>query len=295
MESKQESNGTGYPPPASYTATWFCFAYSATVEEEVMMSPFHIAALFILQADDTAAPVPHSPLSGFSAVIDMVRNSGPVAIAVLVLLGIASLYSWAVILGKSSTFRKARTQSRRFMRAFRKADRLQEIAAVSDQFKPSPLVTVFDEVYDTYRRQTGGFGPPKNILTLERTAQAAASESLTVLEHRLTWLATIGAVAPFVGLFGTVMGIVDAFHGLGTEGAATLRAVAPGVSEALITTAAGLLVAIPAVIAYNQFTASLREFGSRMDDFSRELLNSLEEITPKQEAMEREAASGLHR
>jgi biopolymer transport protein TolQ len=71
--------------------------------------------------------------------------------------------------------------------------------------------------------------------------------------------------------------------------------VAPGVSEALITTAAGLLVAIPAVIAYNQFTASLREFGSRMDDFSRELLNSLEEITPKQEAMEREAASGLHR
>ena len=173
--------------------------------------------------------------------------------------------------------------------------RLQEIAAVSEQFKPSPLVTVFDEVYDTYRRQTGGFGPPKNIVTLERTAQAAASESLTVLERRLTWLATIGAVAPFVGLFGTVMGIVDAFHGLGTEGAATLRAVAPGVSEALITAAAGLLVAIPAVIAYNQFTASLREFGSRMDDFSRELLNSLEEISPKQEAMEREAASGLHR
>jgi biopolymer transport protein TolQ len=268
---------------------------SATVKEEVMMSPVHIAAFLLLQADDAAAPVAHSPTSGVSAVFDMVRNSGPVAIAVLVLLLIASLYSWAVILGKSATFRKARTQSRRFMRAFRKADRLQEIAAVSEQFKPSPLVTVFDEVYDTYRRQTGGFGPPKNIMTLERTAQAAASESLTVLERRLTWLATIGAVSPFVGLFGTVMGIVDAFHGLGTEGAATLRAVAPGVSEALITTAAGLLVAIPAVIAYNQFTASLREFGSRMDDFSRELLNSLEEISPKQEAMEREAASGLHR
>jgi biopolymer transport protein TolQ len=245
------------------------------------MSPFHIAAVLILQADDGAIPVPHPPTSGFSAVIDMVRNSGPVAIAVLALLLLASLYSWAIILGKSSTFRKARTQSRRFMRAFRKADRLQEIAAVSDQFKPSPLVTVFDEVYDTYRRQTGGFGPPKNIISMERAAQAAASESLTVLEHRLTWLATIGAVAPFVGLFGTVMGIVDAFHGLGTEGAATLRA--------------GLLVAIPAVIAYNQFTASLREFGSRMDDFSRELLNSLEEISPKQEAIEREATSGLHR
>ena len=262
-----------------------------------MMFPVHIAAFLILQADDGSVPAPHSATSGISAVFDMVRNSGPVAIAVLVLLLIASLYSWAVILGKASAFSKARSQSRRFVRAFRKASRLQEIAAVSEQFKPSPLVSVFDEVYDTYRRQTGGFGPPKNIVTLERAAQAAASESLTVLERRLTWLATIGAVAPFVGLFGTVMGIVDAFHGLGTEGAATLRAVAPGVSEALITTAAGLLVAIPAVIAYNQFTASLREFGSRMDDFSRELLNSLEEIGPqsKPDPMEREAASGLHR
>ena len=88
------------------------------------------------------------------------------------------------------------------MRAFRKANRLQEIAAVSEQFKPSPLVTVFDEVYETYRRQTGGYGPPKNITALERTAQSAASESLTVLERRLTWLATIGATSPFIGLFG---------------------------------------------------------------------------------------------
>ena len=262
-----------------------------------MISPVHIASFLLLQADDGAAPVPHAATYGFGAVIEMVRNSGPVAMAVLVVLLLASLYSWAVILGKAGAFRKARTQSRRFVRAFRKASRLQEIAAVSEQFKPSPLVTVFDEVYETYRRQTGGFGPPRNIVTLERTAQAAASESLSLLERRLTWLATIGAVAPFVGLFGTVMGIVDAFHGLGTEGAATLRAVAPGVSEALITTAAGLLVAIPAVIAYNQFTASLREFASRLDDFSRELLNSLEEIgaPTKQDTMEREAASGLHR
>ncbi len=257
-----------------------------------MISPVHFAAFFLLQTDDAAAPAPHTVSSGTGAIFDMVRNSGPIAIAVLVLLLLASLYSWAVILGKSSSFSKARAQSRRFVRAFRKATRLQEIAAVSEQFKPSPLVTIFDEVYETYRRQTGGFGPPKNTVMLERTAQAAASESLTVLEQRLTWLATIGAVAPFVGLFGTVMGIVDAFHGLGTEGAATLRAVAPGVSEALITTAAGLLVAIPAVIAYNQFTAALREFGSRMDDFSRELLNSLEETDVP---VEREAASGLHR
>jgi biopolymer transport protein TolQ len=109
----------------------------------------------------------------------------------------------------------------------------------------------------------------------------------------LTWLATIGAISPFIGLFGTVMGIVDAFHGLGTAGAATLRAVAPGVSEALVTTAFGLVVAVPAVIAYNQFTARIREFGSRIDDFAREMLNAMEEITLRgdQDPLERERAS----
>ena len=92
----------------------------------------------------------------------------------------------------------------------------------------------------------------------------------------MTWLATTAQCAPFVGLFGTVMGIIDAFHGLGTAGAATLRAVAPGISEALITTAAGLVVAVPAVIGYNQLTQRLREFAARMDDFGRELLNAIE-------------------
>jgi biopolymer transport protein TolQ len=92
----------------------------------------------------------------------------------------------------------------------------------------------------------------------------------------MSWLATIAQVGPFVGLFGTVMGIIDAFHGLGTAGAATLRAVAPGISEALITTAAGLIVAVPAVMGYNQLTSRLREFGARMDDFGRELLNAIE-------------------
>ncbi len=255
----------------------------------------HIA-LFLFQSDDAGGPPAPISSSGAGAILDVLRHIGPVAMVVLGVLAIASLYSWAILLAKWSLFRRARAQSRRFVRAFRKATRLQEISAVSDQFKPSPLVTVFDEVYDSYRRQTGGFGPPKNITALERTAQSAAGEALTVLEDRVTWLATIGAVSPFVGLFGTVMGIIDAFHGLGTEGAATLRAVAPGVSEALITTAAGILVAIPAVIGYNQFTSSLREFAARMDDFSREMLNSLEEVSlqPNQDPMEREAARGLH-
>ncbi len=233
-----------------------------------------IPALLLFQ---DANPVAPPPVNNGSAIVEMLQNSGPVAMTVLGVLLVGSLFSWAIILGKWAGFRRARAQSKRFLRAFRKANRLQEIATVSEQFKPSPLVSVFDEVYETYRRQTGGFGPPRNITALERAAQTASSETLTVMEGRLTWLASIGAISPFVGLFGTIMGIVDAFHGLGTEGTATLRAVAPGVSEALITTAAGLLVAIPAVIAYNQFTASCREFAARMDDFARELLNSMEE------------------
>lgn len=260
------------------------------------MTHLFFAIAFVLFQAQPDAGAPPAPPSG-SAIVEMLQNSGPVAMAVLGLLLIASLYSWAIILAKWGAFKRARAQSNRFLRAFRKANRLQEIAAVSEQFKPSPLVNVFDEVYETYRRQTGGYGPPKNITALERAAQTASSEALTVLEQRLTWLATIGAISPFIGLFGTIMGIVDAFHGLGTAGAATLRAVAPGVSEALITTAAGLVVAVPAVIAYNQFTARCREFGARMDDFSRELLNSMEEFTvaANEDPLERQAARGLHK
>lgn len=250
------------------------------------------AALYLFQAasGNPAAP-PNANNS--ASLIDMITHSGPVAFVVLLILLIASIWSWAIIFSKNSALKKANLQSRRFLRAFRKAGRLQEIAAVSEQFKPSPLVNVFDDVYDTYRRQTGGYGPPRNLIALERSAQSAASESLTVLEHRMTWLATIGNVAPFIGLFGTVMGIIDAFHGLGDAGTATLRAVGPGVAEALITTAAGLVVAIPAVVAYNQFNARIREVAARLDDFTRELMNSMEEAAQPSEAAE--AARGLHK
>ena len=225
-----------------------------------------------------------APSQGFGALAEMMGNMGGVAIFVLVVLLLASFYSWTVILGKMSTFRKATAQSKKFVRTFRKAGRLQEIAAVAADYSASPLAQVFEDVYETYKRQTGGAGPPRNLVPLERTAQTAASTAITALERRMTWLATIGATAPFVGLFGTVMGVVDAFHGLGTAGAATLRAVAPGISEALITTAAGLFVAVPAVVAYNQFSARIRIFASATDDFCRELLNSLEEMPQRTQA-----------
>jgi biopolymer transport protein TolQ len=236
----------------------------------------------MLQADSGAAQGTPSLAQGSSALLEMVMNNGPVGLAVLVLLLCASLYSWTVILGKMSTFSKATKESRRFIRAFRKASRLQEIATLAADYKLSPLAGVFEDVYETYKRQTGGSGPPRNLVPLERSAQTAASEAVTNLERRMTWLATIASASPFVGLFGTVMGIVNAFHGLGQAGTATLRAVAPGISEALIATAAGLFVAIPALVAYNQFSARIRIFASAIDDFCRELLNSLEEIPVRQ-------------
>jgi biopolymer transport protein TolQ len=210
-------------------------------------------------------------------VYNLILQTGSVAKIVLLLLAIFSLVSWAIILSKWGAFKRARVQSARFVRAFRKAQRLQDMAAVCEQFRPSPLVAVFENGYEEYRRQVGNpTGIVKNVVAVQRATHIASSEELTRLERRLPWLATTGAVTPFIGLFGTVWGIIDAFHGLGTAGAATLRAVAPGISEALITTAAGLFAAIPAVIAYNQFMHQIREFGARMDDFSLEFLNSVE-------------------
>jgi biopolymer transport protein TolQ len=210
-------------------------------------------------------------------ITNLLLQSGPVAKVVLVILLVFSVLSWAIILSKWVGLKRARVQSGRFLRAFRRAARLQDVASVSEQFKPSPLVAVFEAGFEEYRRQLGNpSGTVKNPVAVQRATQIAASEELTRLERRLPLLATTGAVTPFIGLFGTVWGIIDAFHGLGTAGAATLRAVAPGISEALIATAAGLFAAIPAVIAYNQFTHSIREFGARMDDFSLEFLNAVE-------------------
>jgi biopolymer transport protein TolQ len=209
-------------------------------------------------------------------VVNLIAQSGVVAKIVLLILIAMSVLSWSIILRKLGTLRRARVQSGRFLRAFRKAHRLQDVANVAEQFKPSPLVAVFEAGYEEYVRQTNGYGNPRNVTAIQRAMQIAASEELTRFEERLPWLATVGATSPFVGLFGTVWGIIDAFSGLGNEGAATLRAVAPGISEALITTAAGLVAAIPAVIAYNQFAQQIREFGSRMDDFALEFLNAVE-------------------
>jgi len=200
---------------------------------------------------------------------DLIGETGPVAKFVLLLLLAFSVLSWAVILSKWSILRRAKVQSGRFLRAFRRAQRLQDVAAVADQFRPSPLVGLFERGFEEFRKNP-------STIAMQRAMQIANSEELTRFERNLPWLAITGAVTPFIGLFGTVWGIIDAFHGLGTTGGATLRAVAPGISEALITTAAGLAAAIPAVIAYNLIGASIRDFAARGDDFALEMLNAFE-------------------
>src|SRR5438105_11843040 len=213
-------------------------------------------------------------------IVDLVNETGLVAKAVLLILLAFSLISWAIILAKWGMLRRARVQSGRFVRAFRKAQRLQDVAAVAEQFRPSPLVGVFEGGFEEYKRQVGPSGIVKNPASLQRAMQIAASEELTRFERNLPWLAITGAVTPFVGLFGNVWGIIGAFRGLGTAGAATLRAVAPRISEALITTAAGLAAAIPAVIAYNLIGGSIREFAARGDDFAMEMLNAIDRQQP---------------
>jgi biopolymer transport protein TolQ len=214
-------------------------------------------------------------------IVDLVAQSGAVAKVVLLVLLVFSVLSWALILSKWGKLKRARIQSGRFTRAFRKAQRIQDVAAVAEQFRPSPLVGVFEGALDEHKRQMGATGAVRNLVAVQRAMQIASSEEISRLERNLPWLATTGAVTPFVGLFGTVWGIIDAFHGLGTAGAATLRAVAPGISEALITTAAGLVTAIPAVIAYNLITHSVRDFAARTDDFALEVLNAVERQQPQ--------------
>jgi biopolymer transport protein TolQ len=207
---------------------------------------------------------------------DIIQNLRPVPLAIIVILILFSLFSWTIIFSKGSVFSRARKANRMFLRAFRKANNLQGVAVASEQFTSAPLVAVFDFGYGEIERQIKQRGALVNKPSIERSLQLGISEEVTKLELNMNWLATVASVSPFIGLFGTVLGIIDAFQGLGTAGSASLRAVAPGISEALITTAFGLGAAIPAAIFYNVFGARIKEMGTRMEDFAIEFQNFAE-------------------
>ena len=214
-------------------------------------------------------------------VWQLLTNTGPVARVVLLMLLGFSILSWAIILRKFRTFRAARRESLEFLKVFRQSKKLSEIRAFCRSLKESPLPEVFQSGYREIESQASTSENPgkpriRSLEAVRRALQIGASTELSRLEEWLVWLATTGGVTPFVGLFGTVWGIIDAFHGLATAGTATLHSVAPGIAEALITTAAGLFAAIPAVIAYNIFLQRIKEFGAQMDDFALEFLNMTE-------------------
>ena len=207
---------------------------------------------------------------------ELVKSSEPIPIAVMAVLAVFSLLSWTVIFTKWSFFRRARAANRSFLRVFRKAGRMDAVAAQSQQYVMAPLSAVFDFGYSEISRQVAARGAITNPIALERTLQLAISEEIAKLERNLNWLATAATVSPFIGLLGTVFGIIEAFQALGLTGSTSMRTVAPGIANALFATALGLFAAIPAAIFYNYFGHLVKEIGARMEDFSLEFLNTTE-------------------
>ena len=215
--------------------------------------------------------------SGTSAVVGQV---------VLVILALFSLVSWAIILYKGIALRRAYSQSQTFLDVFRRSSKFSEVNSVCVQLKASPLVGVFQAGYVEVNQQVRGprhgrraRRPRPTVRSLDSLSRAlvrAATVEGTRLERRVTFLATTASVTPFVGLFGTVWGIMNAFGDIGRMGSANLAVVAPGISEALITTAMGLAAAIPAAVFFNFYNSRIKVLSSMMDDFALEFLNIVE-------------------
>ena len=208
--------------------------------------------------------------------LEMLQRTGPLQMVVLAVLVGFSIFSLTVAFSKWSGLRGARRANSRFLRAFRKANGLEAVMVASEQYRPSPLVGVFDFGYEEVERQVKARGKVTNRTAVERSLQLGVSEELAKLERNMQWLATTASVSPFIGLFGTVLGIIRAFLDLSQQGSTSLRTVGPGIADALIATAVGLLAAIPAAIFYNIFGHAIREIGARLDDFSLEFLNLAE-------------------
>ena len=220
-------------------------------------------------------------IAAFAADLgSILEQTGWVARAVLGLLLFFSVISWGMILQKLSLFGRIRRQSDQFLRIFRATRGVANPQALASA--GSPFANVYAAGYRELQSQVGTTPgnphPPtlKSVSAVTVNMQLATSEEIRRVEKGMTWLATTASVTPFIGLFGTVWGIIDAFSGLGSAGSASLRAVAPGISEALVTTAAGLFTAIPAVIFYNNFLGDIRDLAQRLDTFALEVTAQIE-------------------
>ena len=243
----------------------------------------HTLALIILalQVQEGATPL------GDVNVIDILRGTGIVNLIVLAILVLLSVVSWAIILQKTLSFRAIERQTATFLDVFRRSTKFSEVQSVCPSLPASPLVGVFQAGYAELNTQlrAGGSGNPgeaaprpilKSLTAVDRALLRAAAVEVNKLEKRVPFLATVASVAPFIGLFGTVWGILITFQRIGLTGSTNLATVGPGIADALIATAAGLFAAIPAVMAYNHFTLKVKTLASDLDDFSLEFLNIAE-------------------
>mgnify|MGYP006272697367 CR=1 FL=1 len=237
-----------------------------------------------LQVQEGAAPI-----AGSGNLVELVRGTGPVNQVVLAILLLLSVVSWAIILQKLLSYRTIASQSTRFLDAFRKSSKFSEVQAVCPSLPASPLVGVFlagyAELNAQFRVTAPATGSPgaapqrpmlKSLAAVDRALLRASAVEVNKLEKRVAFLATIASAAPFIGLFGTVWGIMDAFQKIGLSGSTNLAIIGPGISEALIATAAGLFAAVPAVFFYNHFTMTIKAMASELDDFALEFLNIAE-------------------
>ena len=221
-------------------------------------------------------------------MLDLVLNAGPVVKVVLLILVYFSLVSWAIIFYKTSIIQKAIKESDRFLDFFWTKKRFDIVGQGLKEFSGSPIANLFREGYhemlQLQKKETDVVEPGDFLHKMDtteivgRALRRATTQETHRLEKYLTFLATTGSTAPFIGLFGTVWGIMDAFHGIGTTGSASLAVVAPGISEALIATAIGLAAAIPAVMGYNHFLNKVNVLIGEMDNFSQEFLNIVERM-----------------
>ncbi len=229
--------------------------------------------------------------TGFDAgqqqgILDLVRGSSLIVQGVLYLLILFSVVSWGIIFYKYRQVRISKNESERFVEIFWESRNLASIHDASRELRSSPVAQVFRAGYEELLRvsrskkeSSHGEGLTTELGGVDNVTRAmkrATSVEITKLEKSLTFLATTASTTPFIGLFGTVWGIMNAFRGLSVTHSSSIQAVAPGIAEALIATAAGLAAAIPALMAYNHFVQKIKVLTADMDNFSHEFLNIAE-------------------
>lgn len=213
-------------------------------------------------------------------LLDLIWRSSFIAKLVLLALLGFSILSWAIIITKYLAFSRAEKQTNNFLALFRRSARLADVHTSCQTYKESPLTGVFlagyQEIDSQVQKNPDKPNNIKNVTAIGRALQRACISETTRLERGIGWLASTASASPFIGLFGTVVGIIIAFEGLSSSTQTSIQAVAPGIAEALIATAAGIAAAVPAALAYNHFLNKIKVLTSEMDDFSLEFLNLIE-------------------